>query len=78
MVVERLERKLGISASDTATIRFTDCRVPKAKPLGRPEIEADQGFAGVLQSFDNTRALVAGMAVGCARAALDERPRRSS
>ncbi|MGN6608602.1 MAG: acyl-CoA dehydrogenase family protein [Jatrophihabitans sp.] len=72
MVVERLEHKLGIRASDTATIRFTDCRVPKANLLGSPEIEVEQGFAGVMQTFDNTRPLVAGMAVGCARAALDE------
>ncbi len=72
MVVERLEHKLGIRASDTATIRFTDCRVPKANLLGNAVIEAEQGFAGVMQTFDNTRPLVAGMAVGCARAALDE------
>ena len=72
MEVERLEHKLGIRASDTATIRFTDCRVPKANLLGTPEIEIDQGFAGVMQTFDNTRPLVAGMAVGCARAALAE------
>jgi acyl-CoA dehydrogenase len=72
MQVERLEHKLGIRASDTATIRFTDCRVPRENLLGSPEIEAEQGFAGVMQTFDNTRPLVAGMAVGCARAALDE------
>ena len=71
MVVERLEHKLGIRASDTATIRFTDCRVPAANMLGDPEINDDQGFAGVMQTFDNTRPLVAGMAIGCARAALD-------
>jgi acyl-CoA dehydrogenase len=72
MEVERLEHKLGIRASDTATIRFTDCRVPAANLLGSPDVEAEQGFAGVMQTFDNTRPLVAGMAVGCARAALDE------
>jgi acyl-CoA dehydrogenase len=72
MEVERLEHKLGIRASDTATIRFTDCRVPKENLLGSVEIEDEQGFAGVMQTFDNTRPLVAGMAVGCARAALDE------
>jgi acyl-CoA dehydrogenase len=72
MEVERLEHKLGIRASDTATIRFTDCRVPKQNLLGSAEVEDDQGFAGVMQTFDNTRPLVAGMAVGCARAALDE------
>ena len=71
-VVERLEHKLGIRASDTATIRFTDCRVPKENMLGSPDIEDEKGFAGAMQTFDNTRPLVAGMAVGCARAALDE------
>ncbi|HEY2298241.1 MAG TPA: acyl-CoA dehydrogenase family protein [Jatrophihabitans sp.] len=70
--VERLEHKLGIRASDTATIRFTDCRIPAANMLGSPDIEDDKGFAGVMQTFDNTRPLVAGMAVGVARAALDE------
>lgn len=72
MEVERLEHKLGIRASDTATIRFTNCRVPKENLLGSPEVQVEQGFAGVMQTFDNTRPLVAGMAVGCARAALDE------
>jgi len=72
MVVERLERKLGIRASDTATIRFTDCRVPAANLLGSPEIEPQQGFAGAMQTFDNTRPMVAAMALGVARAALDE------
>ncbi|MDQ2837427.1 MAG: acyl-CoA dehydrogenase family protein [Actinomycetota bacterium] len=72
MVVERLERKLGIRASDTATIRFTDCRVPARNLLGSPEINADQGFAGAMQTFDNTRPLVAAMALGVAKAALDE------
>jgi len=75
MEVERLEHKLGIKASDTATIRFTDCRVPAENMLGSSEIEDAgdaTGFAGAMQTFDNTRPLVAGMAVGCARAALDE------
>jgi acyl-CoA dehydrogenase len=72
MVVERLEHKLGIRASDTATIRFTDCRVPKANLMGSPEIEAEQGFAGVMQTFDNTRPLVAAMALGVSKASLDE------
>jgi hypothetical protein len=32
----------------------------------------EQGFAGVMQTFDNTRPLVAAMAVGVGRAALEE------
>jgi acyl-CoA dehydrogenase len=71
MVVERLEHKLGIRASDTATIRFTGCRVPKENLLGSPEVDVKQGFAGAMATFDNTRPLVAAMAVGCARAALE-------
>jgi len=71
MRVERLERKLGIRASDTATLIFEDCRVPKENLLGSPEIDARQGFAGAMATFDNTRPLVASMAVGCASAALD-------
>jgi acyl-CoA dehydrogenase len=71
MKVERLEHKLGIKASDTATITFTDCRVPAENLLGSPEINTKEGFAGAMATFDNTRPLVAAMAVGCARAALD-------
>jgi acyl-CoA dehydrogenase len=71
MRVERCEHKLGIRASDTAVITFTDCRVPKENLLGTPEINTGQGFAGAMATFDNTRPLVASMAVGCARASLD-------
>jgi acyl-CoA dehydrogenase len=71
MKVERLEHKLGIRASDTAVILFTDCRVPAENLLGSPEIDVKQGFAGAMATFDNTRPLVAAMAVGTARASLD-------
>jgi len=71
MKVERLEHKLGIRASDTAVITFTDCRVPAEDLLGSAEIDVKQGFAGAMATFDNTRPLVAAMAVGCARASLD-------
>jgi len=69
--VERLEHKLGIRASDTAVITFTDCRVPAENLLGSPEVNVKEGFAGAMATFDNTRPLVAAMAVGCARASLD-------
>lgn len=71
MTVERLENKLGIKASDTAVLRFIDCRVPAANLLGNPEIDVAKGFAGVMETFDNTRPLVAAMAVGCAKASLE-------
>ena len=74
--LDRLEQKLGIRASDTANFTLKDCRVPKEKLLGSPKSRTKQGFGGRMQTFDNTRPLVAAMAVGVARASL-ERPARS-
>jgi acyl-CoA dehydrogenase len=71
MRVDRLEHKLGIRASDTATIIFENCRVPKENLLGSADVDPKQGFAGAMATFDNTRPLVAAMAIGCATAALD-------
>jgi acyl-CoA dehydrogenase len=71
----RLEHKLGIRASDTAHFRLENVHVPAENLLGDPEINVAQGFAGVMQTFDNTRPLVAAMAVGVARAALEETAR---
>jgi acyl-CoA dehydrogenase len=70
--LDRLEHKLGIRASDTANFILQDCRVPKEALLGDPEVNVEKGFAGAMQTFDNTRPLVAGMAVGVTRAALEE------
>jgi len=73
--VVRVENKLGIRASDTAVLRFDNTRVPKENLLGSPEIDTQSGFAGVMQTFDNTRPLVAAMGIGLARAALEETER---
>ncbi len=72
--LDRLEHKLGIRASDTANFTLQDCRVPTEALLGDPEVKSDpkQGFGGAMQTFDNTRPLVAAMAVGVARASLEE------
>ncbi|MGB8208806.1 MAG: acyl-CoA dehydrogenase family protein [Mycobacterium sp.] len=72
VTVERLENKLGIKGSDTAVIRFDNARIPKDNMLGNPDIEPGKGFAGVMETFDNTRPVVAAMAVGIARATLEE------
>ncbi|MDH6196589.1 acyl-CoA dehydrogenase [Mycobacterium frederiksbergense] len=72
VTVERLEHKLGIKASDTAVIRFENARIPKDNLLGDPEIHVEKGFAGVMETFDNTRPIVAAMAVGIGRAALED------
>ncbi|MDB5987234.1 MAG: acyl-CoA dehydrogenase [Nevskia sp.] len=68
----RLEHKLGIRASDTAAFVLKDCRVPAKNLLGDAEINVEKGFAGVMQTFDNTRPLVAAMAIGLTRACLEE------
>ncbi len=73
--LDRLEHKLGIRASDTANFTLQDCRVPKEALLGDPEVK-EKGFAGVMETFDNTRPLVAAMAVGVARASLEETRKR--
>ena len=74
--VARLEHKLGIRASDTAVIVFSDCRIPRANILGTEEVATDaegrkKAFGGVMQTFDNTRPPVAAFAIGASRAALD-------
>jgi acyl-CoA dehydrogenase len=71
MEVVRLEKKLGIKASDTAAIVFTDCKVPAENLLGSPEIDIKKGFGGVMETFDNTRPFVASMANGVAEAAIE-------
>jgi acyl-CoA dehydrogenase len=68
----RLEHKLGIRASDTAAFLLKDCRVPKENLLGDPAVNPEKSFAGVMQTFDNTRPLVAAMAVGLTRACIEE------
>lgn len=67
----RLEHKLGIRGSDTAQFALVDCRIPKENLLGTPEVDAKKSFAGVMQTFDNTRPMVAAMAVGVAKASLE-------
>jgi len=73
-----LEKKLGIRASDTATLVFEDCRVPADHLLGSAEVKkrdprksGDKGFKGAMATFDASRPIVAAMAVGVGRAALD-------
>jgi acyl-CoA dehydrogenase len=74
-----VEKKLGIRASDTATLAFEGCRVPAENLLGSAEVkrrdedapQADRGFKGAMATFDATRPVVAAMAIGVGRAALE-------
>ena len=72
------EKKHGIRASDTATLRFENCRVPAGNLLGSSEVRkkgptksGDKGFKGAMATFDASRPIVAAMATGIGRAALD-------
>jgi acyl-CoA dehydrogenase len=73
MTVTNVEDKLGIRASDTATIVLEDCRIPLDNLLGSAEVKAQssEGFKGVMATFDATRPAVAASALGIGRAAVD-------
>ena len=72
------EKKMGIRASDTAALRFENCRIPKDHLLGNPDVNkkskektGDKGFKGAMATLDASRPIVAAMAVGVGRASLD-------
>ncbi len=76
MRLEKLEKKLGIRASDTAAIVFENCRIPYENILGSPEVRqvdasSTAGFRRAMATFDATRPIIAAMALGVARASLD-------
>lgn len=65
--VDRIEDKMGQHASDTAQIRFENCRVPVANRLG----EEGQGLKIALSGLEGGRIGIASQAVGMARAAFE-------
>jgi alkylation response protein AidB-like acyl-CoA dehydrogenase len=68
LVIGRLEKKLGVRASDTAALHFDDMRVPRANLLGN----VNEGFKDVLSVLTSARIGMAALAVGIAQGALDE------
>ena len=65
--VDKHEDKMGLRASNTASISFTDTEVPAANLLG----EENHGFKLAMMTLDRTRPGVAAMATGIARAAFE-------
>ncbi len=61
------ENKLGMRASDTSEVVFTDCRVPAENLLGRE----GEGFINSLQVLDGGRISIAALALGMAQGALE-------
>jgi acyl-CoA dehydrogenase len=63
----KIEGKMGLRASDTANIFFSDVKVPRENLIG----ERGNGFVQLMQFFDRSRAYVAAHGVGLAQGALD-------
>jgi len=64
----KLKHKLGLRASDTAEISFSDVRVPRENLIGTP----GRGFQQFMVFFDHTRLHVAAEAVGLAQGAMEQ------
>lgn len=65
--VERPEKKMGMAASPTAQVVFSDHRIAAEDLIGRP----NGGFAIAMQALDAGRLGIAACAVGLAQRALD-------
>ena len=61
------EKKLGIRASATRELVFTNCKVPKENVLGREGM----GFLITIKNFDTSRPGVAAQALGIAQGAFE-------
>ena len=70
-VTERIDL---IAPHPLASLRFTDCRVPKENLLGEP----GEGFKIAMATLDIFRSTVGAAALGFARRALDETVRHTS
>ena len=65
--VGKPEHKMGLKGSDTVSLSFGDCRVPKRNLLGAE----GEGFPIAMTILDGGRIGIASQSVGIARAALD-------
>lgn len=61
------EDKMGIRASSTRELVFTDCKIPKENLLGKEGM----GFIAAMRTFDQSRPGIGAQAVGIAQGALD-------
>ncbi len=67
LTVGKKENKLGLRASETASLILEDCRVPAENLLGQ---EGD-GFVDALRVLDGGRISISALAVGMAQGAFD-------
>lgn len=61
------ENKLGMRASETTEIIFSDCRIPKENLIGK----VGEGFIQAMKVLDGGRISIAALALGIAKGALD-------
>jgi hypothetical protein len=66
-VVARLEDKVGQHSSDTAQIRFEDCRIPAVNLIG----EEGEGYRIALSALEGGRIGIAAQSIGMARSAFE-------
>ncbi len=66
-IVDRLEDKLGQHSSDTAQIRFDNCRIPARYRIG----EEGEGYKIALSALEGGRIGIAAQSVGMARSAYE-------
>ena len=71
--IGKIEKKMGLTASETAEFTLEDCRIPFDNILGgEAALEpAGSGFKGTMKAFDSSRPSVAAMALGIGRAAFE-------
>lgn len=65
--VAKKEKKLGIRSSDTVSLAFQDCRVPRENRIG----EEGFGMKFALRTLDGGRIGIAAQALGIAQASLE-------
>jgi alkylation response protein AidB-like acyl-CoA dehydrogenase len=66
-IVNRVEKKLGIRASDTCALTFENCTIPEENMLG----PRGKGLAIALSNLEGGRIGIGAQALGIARAAFD-------
>ena len=65
--VSKVEKKMGMRGSPTASLTFENCRIPKENILGQPE----EGYKQALITLEGGRISIGALALGIAQAAFE-------
>jgi acyl-CoA dehydrogenase len=71
--IGKIEKKMGLTASETAEFTLEECRIPFDNILGGEKAlePVGSGFKGTMKAFDSSRPSVAAMALGIGRASYE-------